>query len=1212
VCALDDRWGHGARVTRPVERISHVERRSHRLLPAKALVAYVAAFVAILVIGVLSYRSLATRTEAAAAMTLSLQVEHQITRVSGDVIDAETGQRGYLLTGHEDYLQPFDKASAALPGDLRMLRQLTLDNAGHQVAMSSLEPLIQAKLDELAETIADKRLGDDAGAFAIVQTDRGKNYTDRIRELIASMDTNERALLATRRAERNAAATSSSYVVIGGVALLLALFVLIAVLSSRDYRALAAEAWTRRVQVALTERLRGDVSEESIGETTLRTLAASIGAHMGAVYTRNGAELRRIASHALPAGSDATAIVALGEGLTGEAAKSGQLVHVRQVPASHVITSATGPISQREVVVLPAIVDGQVEAVTELVFAHAVDAVEIAALQRASEAIGVAMRTARDRQQLQLLLEETQCQAEELQAQGEDLRSSNDELEQQSGALQVSNTRLEEQRGELERDISARKQVEQHLEQMESRYRGLLEAAPDAMVVVSEGGKIVLVNVQAERQFGYRRDELLGELVTRVIPHGFAERLIADGTRSAADALAQHIGTGIELSARRKDGTEFPIEIMLSPLEIDGETLVTAAIRDISVRTKAERHLAQMKGRYRGLLEAAPDAMVLTNSVGDIVLVNRQAERMFGYHRDELVGQKARILSPPDAVAKLVAATRRTADGEYAEQSQVATETDGRHKDGHSFPIDVTLSRLETVEGVLLAVAIRDVTTRKQVEDVRLVQTESRYRGLLEAAPDAMVVVNELGKIVLLNLRAEHQFGYRRDELLGQPVTNIIPRGFAERLIADGTRTAAEALAQDIGTGIELSALRKDGTEFPIELMLSPLESENEILVTAAIRDITIRNTAAHHLAEMEGRYRGLLEAAPDPMVLVNQASEIVLVNLQAENVFGYRREELVGQIAKCLFPPESVDRLIAYVVRAGDRSFGEQSRTPIEVDARKKDGGSFPVDIMLSRLETREGILLAIAVRDISARKQSEALVLQMMADLNRSNEELQQFAYIASHDLQEPLRMVASYTQLLAKRYSGKLDAEADEFIAFAVDGANRMQRLIQDLLVYSRAGTGMKELVQTSSELAFERAISNLRNAIEDSGAQVTHDPLPFVMANEGQLVQLFQNLVGNAIKYQNPGVPCVHVSSEGGGHKTWLFSVRDNGLGIDPKYFQKIFGMFQRLHKREEFSGTGIGLAICKKIVEQHGGRISVESTLGQGSTFRFALAETASA
>jgi PAS domain S-box-containing protein len=611
--------------------------------------------------------------------------------------------------------------------------------------------------------------------------------------------------------------------------------------------------------------------------------------------------------------------------------------------------------------------------------------------------------------------------------------------------------------------------------QLES-YRGLLEAAPDAMVVVNVGGKIVLLNVQAERQFGYRRDELVGQKVENIIPQGFAERIITDGTRSAAEALAQQIGTGIELIGRRKDGSQFPIEIMLSPLESQEGILVTAAIRDISVRKNAETHLALMEGRYRGLLEAAPDAMVVVNVGGDIVLLNVQAEKRFGYDRDELIGQK---------------------------------------------------------------------------------------------------------------------------------VKNIIPVGFAERIIADGTRSAADALAQQIGTGIELIGRRKDGSEFPIEIMLSPLESPEGILVTAAIRDISVRKAADTHLAQMEGRYRGLLEAAPDAMVVVNVGGEIVLLNVRAEKEFGYRRDELVGQKVKNIIPEGFAERIIADGTRSAADALAQQIGTGIELIGRRKDGSQFPIEIMLSPLASPDGILVTAAIRDISTRKKAEADLLSKIDELNRSNVELGQFAYIASHDLQEPLRMVASYTQLLSRRYKGKLDAEADEFIAFAVDGANRMQRLIQDLLAFSRVGTKGKDLHDTSSEEALGQALRNLRSAIQESGALVTHDSMPAVLADEMQLTQLFQNLIGNAIKYQNPGVPQVHIAATRGEGK-WIFSVKDNGLGIDPQYFEKIFGMFQRLHKREEFAGTGIGLAICKKIIERHGSSITVESILGQGSTFSFAL------
>jgi PAS domain S-box-containing protein len=525
-------------------------------------------------------------------------------------------------------------------------------------------------------------------------------------------------------------------------------------------------------------------------------------------------------------------------------------------------------------------------------------------------------------------------------------------------------------------------------------------------------------------------------------------------------------------------------------------------------------------------------------------------------------------------------------------------------KDGSRFLASFTLTALHDKAGNLRGFFefSHDLSESKE--------SEAKYRGLLEAAPDAMVVVNQDGKIVLLNVEAERKFGYRRDELVGQQVTNIIPTGFAERLIADGTRTTAEALTQQIGTGIELSGLRKDGSEFPLEIMLSPLASPEGILVTAAIRDISVRKESERHLAQLEGKYRGLLEAAPDAMVLVNPSGEIVLMNAQAKKQFGYRHGELFGQHVKKIIPEGFTEGLIADVLQSAVSAPTPQVRAGIELTGRHKDGNDFPIEMMLGPLNTTEGVLLTVAIRDITRRKKAEMLLLRTVEELNRSNEELGQFAYIASHDLQEPLRMVASYTQLLSKRYKGKLDSDADEFIAFAVDGANRMQRLIQDLLAYSRVGTKGKNFGDISSEEALEQATTNLRGAIEESGALVTHDALPTVLADEGQLVQLFQNLVGNAIKYRNPGAPHIHISSSKSGGKNgetiWSFSVKDNGLGIESKYFEKIFGLFQRLHKREEFAGTGIGLAICKKIVGRHGGNISVESQPGLGSTFRFTL------
>jgi PAS domain S-box-containing protein len=485
---------------------------------------------------------------------------------------------------------------------------------------------------------------------------------------------------------------------------------------------------------------------------------------------------------------------------------------------------------------------------------------------------------------------------------------------------------------------------------------------------------------------------------------------------------------------------------------------------------RSEAALAESEERFRILVEGVQDyAIIMLDPQGKVVSWNAGAERIKGYTAAEIIGKNFSCFYPQEDIDQ----------GKPPEELRIAAAS-GRYetqrwrvrKDGSRFFATLVITAARDSSGSLLGFSeiSRDITER--------MESEAKYRGLLEAAPDAMVVVNEGGEIVLLNLQAEKQFGYHRDELLCQKVTNIIPEGFAERLIADGSRTAAEALAQQIGAGIELCGRRKDGSDFPIEIMLSPLEDARGILVTAAIRDITVRK------------------------------------------------------------------------------------------DAEKK--------------------------------------LVKTMAELKRSNDELEHFAYVASHDLQEPLRMVASYTQLLSKRYRGRLDADADEFIAYAVDGASRMQGMIQDLLTYSRAGTSGKVLHEISSENALQEALENLAVARKESATVVTHDPLPALTTDGTQLAQIFQNLIGNAIKYRGIEVPHVHVSARNNDGNEWIFSVRDNGMGIDPQYFERIFVLFQRLHGREEFQGTGIGLAICKKMLERLGGRIWVESQPQKGSTFYFTL------
>ena len=499
------------------------------------------------------------------------------------------------------------------------------------------------------------------------------------------------------------------------------------------------------------------------------------------------------------------------------------------------------------------------------------------------------------------------------------------------------------------------------------------------------------------------------------------------------------------------------------------------------------------------------------------------------------------------------------------------------------------------IVGVAGWVTLSDLKARRDAQ----VAGEERTRLLIEGVQDyAIFLLDPQGTVVSWNAGAERIKGYRADEVVGKNFSLF----YIQEDIDQGEPEAELRIAEHHGRfETERWRVRKDGSRFWSNLVITAARSPSGTLLgfSEISHDVTER-------AENDAKYRGLLEAAPDAMVVVNQAGAIVLLNLQAQQQFGYRSDELVGRQVKHIIPEGFAERLIADGSRSAAEALAQQIGMGIELQGRRKDGTEFPIEIMLSPLVSRGGTLVTAAIRDISARRVAEALLVKTVGELKRSNEELSHFAYVASHDLQEPLRMVASFTQLLAKRYCGKLDSDADGFIAHAVDGCNRMQQMIRDLLIYASAGTGPMGLRTISSQLALDAALANLAVTIETSGALVSHDSLPLITTNGAQLTQVFQNLIGNAIKYRGSDVPHIHISASTDSRNEQVFSVRDNGLGIDAQYFDKIFVLFQRLHGRGEFAGTGIGLSICKKILERLGGRIWVESKLDHGSTFHFAL------
>jgi PAS domain S-box-containing protein len=492
----------------------------------------------------------------------------------------------------------------------------------------------------------------------------------------------------------------------------------------------------------------------------------------------------------------------------------------------------------------------------------------------------------------------------------------------------------------------------------------------------------------------------------------------------------------------------------------------------------------------------------------------------------------------------------------------------------------------------------------------RVRETEGLLQGVIEGTTDVVFVKDLEGRYLLMNPAGASYLGRPLDHIVGRTDHELYGPDLAARIresdqVVRDTEEIEVYETTDVIDGMSRTFLTTKG----------PFRDGSGRLagIFGIARDITERKLAEARMEEVnaalresEQMFRQLFAASPDAIVMIDPHDPVVSwpivdCNEAACHMNGYTRAELIGRSVDILNTTAATpEERAAYLAR-----LRREGVVFIEALHRHKDGHVFPVEISTSiiRLGGRERVLGID--RDVTGRKRLEQELAERAEELERSNKELEQFAYVASHDLQEPLRIVAGYAELLSRRYGGRLDEDADEFIGYTVDGVRRMQRLINDLLHYSRVGTKGQEPAPTDVGRVVDEALRNLGPKIEESVAEVTTDPMPTVPADEGQLIQVFQNLIGNAVKFHGEAPPKVHVCAERRNGE-WEFSVADNGIGIEGVYRDQVFEIFQRLHARDEFEGTGIGLAICRKIVDRHGGRIWVESTPGQGSTFRFTI------
>jgi len=475
-------------------------------------------------------------------------------------------------------------------------------------------------------------------------------------------------------------------------------------------------------------------------------------------------------------------------------------------------------------------------------------------------------------------------------------------------------------------------------------------------------------------------------------------------------------------------------------------------------------------------------------------------------------------------------------------------------------------------------------------------KSEFRYRRLFESARDGILIVNGEGRFVEVNDSFCRILKTTRERLLDAHFSEFVPPESASDV-----QRAFLKLRNDWNTPIEFPFRALDGSIVELEWTSSSKYLPG--LYFCACRDITERKS----LQATSLRVAAIVESSVDAIVGEDLDGTIVSWNRGAERIFGYKAQEVLGRHISLLATPDGFDEMAGILKRIG----GGEHVDHFETKRRRKDGQIIDVSLTVSPVRDGSGRIIGASkiARDVTERERTAQALRATNAALSRANADLEQVAYSASHDLQEPLRIVAVYSEMLKKKYGGRLDRQADEYIGYTVDGARRMQQLLRDLLACLRATDGGDaQVVRVDASEAIGHAIANLHAAIEESGASITYTGLPRVMVDPVHLQQIFQNLIGNAIKYRSNERPCISVKATRR-NKEWLFAVKDNGIGIQEEHADQIFGVFKRLHPSGPHTGTGIGLAICERLVRRYGGSIWVESSPGRGATFFFTMPDS---
>ena len=620
---------------------------------------------------------------------------------------------------------------------------------------------------------------------------------------------------------------------------------------------------------------------------------------------------------------------------------------------------------------------------------------------------------------------------------------------------------------------------------------------------------------------------------------------------------------------------EMPVEIDHNPIAAPDGQFVADSVIDITERKRTDE-------RFQLVVEAAPNAMIMVGTDGLIILVNTQTEKLFGYSRQELLGQSMDMLVPE----RFRGNHGSHRSGFFAAPSTrsmgAGRDLFGLLKDGSEVPVEIGLNPIVTSDGQFVLASVINITERKR--------TEARFQLVVEAAPNAMIMVGTGGLITLVNTQTEKLFGYSRQELLGQSMDMLVPERFRANHGSHRRGFFAAPSTRSMGAGRDLFGLRKDGSEVPVEIGLNPIVTSDGQFVLASVIDITERRRT-------EERFQLLVEASPSAMIMAGADGLITLVNTQTEILFSYDRSELLGQSMEMLLPERFRSKHGGHFQRffaapAARKGAGR------ELFGLRRDGSEILVEISLNSIATADGQFVLASVTDITERKRAQAELQSRAAEMER-------FTYTVSHDLKSPLITIKSYVAMIDQDLGGGNIDRARADLHRVAKAADKMNQLLEELLSLSRVGRVVnapeKILVGALVEEALELVAGSLNNG--HVHVEVAPD-LPSVTVDRRRIVEVLQNLIDNACKFMgSQPEPQIRIGASSDGTET-RFYVKDNGVGVEPRHHERIFRLFDKLDPKS--GGSGAGLAIVKRIIETHGGRIWIESPGSGGSTFWFTL------